>query len=303
MFNLEYEWNNIILGKYPISLFINIHNDIYAFNRENNHLLIWLNDSSTFNEIILPNLINSFSLFVLENNHILIDNGYANRRVDKVTMNGTVISESVMSVNSSCTGLFVDKNDHLYCSSADEHRVFVIDLKSNMTKPVSIAGRGCPGPLETMLDHPHGIYVDEKLNLFVADTNNNRIQQFEQNKTNGITIAGFGSSIHFLLNKPTSILFDANDALYIVDSRNHRIIRSISNGFECLFGCSNNQLNNPQTMAFDQNGDIFITNSNDHRIEKYLLMTNSSKSKFDFILEFQMKSFRFRTIIYSKCEC
>lgn len=277
--------NEGVLGKYPVSLFINIHNDIYAFNRENNRILIWLNQSSTVDEISVPDVMNSFSLFVLENNDILIDNGYAKRRVDKVMMNGTVIV-SVMSVNSSCTGLFVDQVDRLYCSSANEHQVFVIELNRNVTKVMSVAGSGCPGPLETMLDHPHGIYVDEHFNLFVADTNNNRIQQFKQNKTSGITIVGFGSSNGFLLNKPTSLTFDAHDALYIVDSQNHRIIRSISNGFECLFGCSDDRsssLNNPLTMAFDPNGDIFVVDSNHHRIEKYLLITNSSKSMFHFM--------------------
>jgi hypothetical protein len=85
-----------------------------------------------------------------------------------------------MYVNSSCTGLFIDIINNLYCSSANEHRVFKIGLNMNMTMPaMTVAGTGCSGPVPDTLDHPHGIFVDENFNLFVADTDNNRIQRFE----------------------------------------------------------------------------------------------------------------------------
>jgi hypothetical protein len=82
------------------------------------------------------------------------------------------------------------------------------------------------------------------------------------------------------LNKPTSIVLDGNGDLFIVDSQNHRIIRSVSNGFECLFGCSgdsgasSNLLNNPQTMAFDKDGNIFVTDFSNYRIQKFILTRN-----------------------------
>jgi DNA-binding beta-propeller fold protein YncE len=151
----------------------------------------------------------------------------------------------------------------------------------NITKTMSVAGIGCPGPVANMLDHPHGIFVDENFNLFVADTDNNRIQRFESNKMDAVTVAGFGAFVTFLLNKPTSVILDGNGYLFIVDSQNHRVIRSVSNGFECLFGCSGdsgasaNLLNYPQTMAFDKHGNIFVTDFNNHRIQKFVLARNS----------------------------
>jgi hypothetical protein len=56
-----------------------------------------------------------------------------------------------MYVNSSCTGLFLDKINNLYCSSANEHRVFKAELKMNMTKPITVAGNGCPGPVSNVI--------------------------------------------------------------------------------------------------------------------------------------------------------
>jgi DNA-binding beta-propeller fold protein YncE len=202
--------------------------------------------------------------------------------VDKWTLNGTK-NQPVMYINSSCIGLFVDIINNLYCSSANEHRVFKIELKMNMTMPkMTVAGTGCHGPVASTLDYPHGIFVDENLNLFVADTNNNRIQRFESNQMNAVTVAGFGAFITFILSRPTSVFLDGNGYLFIVDSQNHRIIRSVSNGFECLFGCSGengasaNLLNNPQAMAFDKDGNIFVTDFNNHRIQKFILTRTSS---------------------------
>jgi len=166
--------------------------------------------------------------------------------------------KSVMHINSSCTGLFVDISYSLYCSSTKEHSVFKVGLDLNTSTPVVVAGTGCPGPVTNMLDHPHGLFVDENFNLFVADTHNNRIQRFQSDQPNAVTVAGFGGPVSFILNRPTSIVVDGDDYLFIVDSGNHRMIRSISKGFECLFGCSGksgasmSELNNPQTMSFDK---------------------------------------------------
>lgn len=53
-----------------------------------------------------------------------------------------------------------------------------------------------------------------------------------------ITLAGFGANVHFTLNKPTSVVLDGDGYLFIVESQNHRIIRSVQNGFKCIVGCT-----------------------------------------------------------------
>ena len=264
-----------MIGKYPRNLFINDVNEIFVFNEETKQILVGLIHSFDFHRISIENLISSKSFFVNEKKEIFIDvNG---KRIDQLTKNGTFI-QTIISLNHSCSSLFIDHQNSLYCSIENEHRI--------VKEMQMIAGIGCAGPLLHMLDHPNGIYVNENLTLFVADTNNHRIIQFHQNETNGISIAGFGSSIDFLLNKPTSLTFDGNSLLYIVDSGNHRIVRLISNEFQCLFGClsEDHQLNNPQSISFDHFGNIFITDSNHHRILKFNLINNSIKSIFLFSL-------------------
>jgi DNA-binding beta-propeller fold protein YncE len=272
--------NRSSIGQQPTDIFINTQNNIYVSDRENNHILIWYNGSFTLNKTISGNLISPWSLFVADNGDIYVDNGHFHGRVDRWSLD-SANNQSVMLVNSPCTGLFIDTLGSLYCSSTNEHRVFRLGFNSNTTVPMIVGGTGCPGPVSNMLDHPYGIFVDKNFNLLVADSHNNRIQRFTPGQLEAITVAGFGAIVTFILNRPTSVVLDGDDHLFIVDSGNHRIIRSISNGFQCLFGCSGHsgatpsQLNNPQRMAFDRDGNIFVIDLNNHRVQKFNLVQNS----------------------------
>ncbi len=219
-------------------------------------------------------------MFVNVDGDIYVDNGYSKNRVDKWTRNST-IGECVLNVHGSCTGLFIDGNQNLYCSLATAHRVMKFNLTNSSVIGTHQVGTGCPGPLSNMLDYPHGIFVDSDFNLYVADTNNNRIQRFVFGESNGHTVAGFESSIHFILNRPTGIILDGNNYLFIVDSHNHRIIRSVPNEFRCIVGCSDTsgdapyQLHYPHSMAFDTSGNIVVTDLENRRIQRFYLTSNS----------------------------
>lgn len=69
---------------------------------------------------------------------------------------------------------------------------------------------------------PQDLVVDKDGNLYVADTNNNRIA----------VIPGEGESVRFIenvdssgLNRPTGLFIDAEGRLYIADSGNFRVVR------------------------------------------------------------------------------
>ncbi len=231
---------------------------------------MWHNGSITLNITVPNNFTNPYSLFLSDKDDIY---------VDKWLWNSTN-SELKVYTSSSCAGLFLlDTTNTLYCSSTDQHRVFKIGLDTGASIP--IAGTGCPGPVKNMLDHPQGIFVDDHMNLFVADTDNNRIQCFQPGQRDAMTVAGFGAMILFILKRPTSVILDGDGYLFIVERGNNRIIRSVANGFECLFGCSrmsgssSSALNNPQMMAFDTDGNILVTDVNNRRIQKFLLIRNS----------------------------
>ena len=186
-----------------------------------------------------------------------------------------------INVGGPCTGLFIDPNSTLYCSQGSFHRVVSTSLINNTNNIILVAGNNSSGTLSYMLNNPQGIFVDTTLTLYVADTNNNRVQRFLSGQKNGTTVAGNASSPPVSLNQPTGVILDGNGYLFIADCGNHRVVASSRNGFRCVAGCSGtggaeaNQLAYPRSLSFDSYGNIFVTDTNNSRVQKFMLATNS----------------------------
>jgi sugar lactone lactonase YvrE len=91
---------------------------------------------------------------------------------------------------------------------------------------VFVAGTpGVPGSTSTLLDSPKGIKIDTYLNMYVVDSNNNRVQMFCANNQTGITIVGTGSAGNSAtqLSGPRGIAFDSAMNMYIGDTDNKRV--------------------------------------------------------------------------------
>ncbi|CAF1216038.1 unnamed protein product [Adineta steineri] len=271
----------------PYGIFINGINTVYVPNRVSNTILSWPQGSNTSTSKSYSNLSNPYSLFMSITGDIYIDNGYSYGRVDKYTFN-TSNRVTVMNVNGSCYGLFIDINNNLYCSLKNLHQVVKLLLNNGTTIPTIAAGNGSAGSLSNMLNSPQGIYADSNLNLYIADCANNRIQFVQTGQLNGVAVVGNGSSTNIMLNYPTGIVLDANGYLFIVDSYNHRIVASSYYGFRCIVGClgggsTASQLSFPQSMAFDSYGNIYVTDRNNSRVQQFTLQTNNC-SKFQYRL-------------------
>jgi hypothetical protein len=272
--------NNTTVLSEPYGIFVDTNDTVYVPDRENGRILLWFNGSNNVTTTILDGVNLTFSLFVTIHGDIYVDNGYLNKTVDKWIWNANT-SVIAMHVSGTCYDLFVDINDTLYCSMADFHQVVATSLNSNLNTTKIVAGTGCPGLTQNMLYNPQGIFVHINLSLYVADCGNDRIQVFQYEQLNAITIVGNGAPDNIGLDCPSGVVLDANNYLFIVDQYNNRIVGSEANGFRCLAGCSgiagsaSNQLYNPQSMAFDSHGNMFVTDRNNNRIQKFILATNS----------------------------
>ncbi|CAF4404844.1 unnamed protein product, partial [Adineta steineri] len=148
-----------IVGLLPYGIFINGINTVYVPNRVSNSILTWPQWSTTYTSNSYSNLSNPYSLFMSITGDIYIDNGYSYGRVDKYIFN-TSNRVTVMNVNASCFGLFIDINNNLYCSLKNLHQVVKVLLNNGTTIPTIAAGNGSAGSLSNMLNSPQGIYVD-----------------------------------------------------------------------------------------------------------------------------------------------
>ena len=191
------------------------------------------------------------------------------------TPDGSMRMGVVMNVTAFCFGLFIDRNENLLCSMADEHRVSSVSLTSTSITPTVVAGTGTAGSAANMLSSPNGIFVSVKFDLYVADCNNDRVQLFTNGSLYGTTVAGNGSTGTISLNHPTDVALDGNDYLFILDSGNGRILANGPSGFRCIVACSGgsgggaDQLSSPQSLAFDNCGNLYVTDAGNNRIQRF----------------------------------
>lgn len=120
---------------------------------------------------------------------------------------------------------------------------------------------------------PADIAVDAQANLYVADSQNNRVEKFN---TDGKLLATSGPDA--ALHEPWGIAVDRQGTVYVADTWNHRIVKldaqlkllgvwgyaTRPTGPDSLLS-----LYGPRSIAFDVSGDLLVTDTGNNRIVKY----------------------------------
>ncbi|CAF3190228.1 unnamed protein product [Rotaria socialis] len=262
------------IGPNAISLFITTNNTIYVVEPSYNNIQVLLADNGNLLGTISGGVQNPYSIFITSAGDIYTDSTAETGQINKLLLN-TNNNIPVMYITGNCFDLFIDINSTIYCSAGGLNIVVAKSLYDSLNTSTVVAGTGCSGSLINMLDSPTGIFVDINFNLYVADSNNNRIQLFQPGNLNGTTLAGQGAPETIMLNNPTDVVLDGDGYLFIVDSGNNRIVGSGPNGFRCIVGCSGasgsgpTQLNGPQSIAFDSDGNIYVTDTQNSRLQKF----------------------------------
>lgn len=268
-----------MIGREPLDIFIDRNDTIYAINENDGQIHIWNVDSTISKKITLPQNFEPWGLFVTIDGNIYIASDTTGK-VERWSSDG-VRESVVMNALDSCAGLFVDLMNYLYCSLGNQHKIIKQSLDTDSDSLIPVAGTGIKGSASNMLNGPRGIFVTVKLDLYIADCSNHRIQFYRFGQSDGITVVGSAGESTFTLAYPTAVFLDADDYLFVVDNGNHRIVTMRSDAFSCVIGCSggfdstSNRLYYPYAAAFDSYGNIFVVDQNNHRIQKFILMRNT----------------------------
>jgi sugar lactone lactonase YvrE len=119
---------------------------------------------------------------------------------------------------------------------------------------------------------PTGVAIDGSGNVYVVDSDNNRIQKFTGTGS-FVTKWGVSGSGDGQFNSPSGIALDASGNVFVADSYNHRIQKfSNTGGFLAAcgtFGAGNGQFNEPWGVAADGGGNVYIADTFNSRIQKF----------------------------------
>ena len=142
------------------------------------------------------------------------------------------------------------------------------------------SGDGGPAT-SAALDDPCGLAVDTSGNLYIADSDNNRVRKVD---SAGIitTVAGKGRSSSSALNGPRGLTLDTSGNLYVADTWNCRVIKLspscaittvAGSGFwaslyEGEGGPATRARILPDSVAVDTSGNVYISDDQDNRVFK-----------------------------------
>jgi sugar lactone lactonase YvrE len=224
----------------------------------------------------------------------------ANRRVRQVSATGVITTvagggtslvdnaSAIKAQLAPSFGIAVDANGVLYIADTDNSRI----RKVSGGLIATVAGSGTRGfsgdngpATAARLALPSGIAFDSNGNLYIADTDNNRVREV----SNGVitTVAGGRTSLgdngpanSAQVSTPTAVAVDSAGNLYIADFGDSRI-RKVSNavittvagnatpGFGGDSGpATSAQLANPYGLASNPAGNLYIGDSSNNLIRR-----------------------------------
>jgi DNA-binding beta-propeller fold protein YncE len=172
-----------------------------------------------------------------------------------------------------------ENKNFIFLTSSETNEVIKINLNGEVQKTI-----GGFGWSEGQFDFPLSI-VSTAIEVYVSDFNNHRIQRFDYNLNFVSTLT---SSEQIKFEYPKSISLSTKGDLYILDSRNKRILKI--NGFnrlERVFGnyeSGKTILINPKKIKVDNSQNLFVLDENNfHIFDQFgnYLKTINLKDKFD----------------------
>ncbi|WP_460945226.1 NHL repeat-containing protein [Spirosoma daeguense] len=194
-------------------------------------------------------------------------------------------------------GVALDGSGNIYIADTGNHRVRKV--QNSFSSIINLAGTGTLGysgdggpAASAHLYRPTGVTADANGNVYIADSNNQRIRKvntgFVITTVAGTGMAGYsgdnGNATSAQLNLPSGVALDSNGSFYIADQTNSRIrkvnamgtITTVAGtGINGSGGYSGDggpaiaaQLYSPFSAALDGSGNLYIADSGNSRVRK-----------------------------------
>jgi sugar lactone lactonase YvrE len=181
----------------------------------------------------------------------------------------------------------VATNGDIYFTDTYHHQVGRLDASGAVT---TIAGNGYAGKsgdggaaTEASLDTPHGVAVDNRGHVYIADSPNHRIRMVDLASGTIRTVTGTGAEGYSgdggpataaKLNRPRFLVVAADGSLIVADTANYRVRRIDPAGIITTIAGTGEKgysgdggpataarLDDPRGLAFDAAGNLYVSNA------------------------------------------
>ncbi|CAN5438981.1 hypothetical protein BH18THE1_BH18THE1_01790 [soil metagenome] len=159
-------------------------------------------------------------------------------------------------------GIDVDVDGNVWLADRANHRIQKFDSRGNFLLKFGNED-GDPSSAPGKFDNPRHVAVDKALKyVYVADSKNNRIQQFDING-NFVKVIGKLGNKRGEFNLPTTIEIDSKGNFFVNERGNERIQKFDNNWNHILMwgskGSGNNQLCHLEHIALDKYDNVYVT--------------------------------------------
>jgi DNA-binding beta-propeller fold protein YncE len=182
--------------------------------------------------------------------------------------------------NTPVGGLALAKDGTLFIADRAANRVW--KLGPGETEPTLIAGTGEAGfsgdlgaATSAQLDWPTGLALGRNGDLYIADTQNDRIRKVDGLRGTITTVVGPER-----LKIPFGVAYRPDGSLYVADSGHNRVLEILpsrdvvtvagtgTDGYngDGIAGAAH--LSGPESVAFEGNGRLLIADSGNHRVRE-----------------------------------
>ena len=179
---------------------------------------------------------------------------------------------------------------NIYIADTENHQIRRILLTSFNPTSTTFAGSGTAGFADATgiiarFNGPRGVALDGSLNVYVADTNNQRIRKITSGGVvttlAGSATAGYaeGTGTNARFSYPSGVASDLTGNVYVVELYNHSIRRITPAGLVSTFAGNgtvgyaegtgtNARFNTPSAITIDSTENLYVADRGNHCIRK-----------------------------------
>eukprot|EP00735_Rhodelphis_limneticus_P008819 TRINITY_DN2301_c0_g1::TRINITY_DN2301_c0_g1_i1::g.6896::m.6896 TRINITY_DN2301_c0_g1::TRINITY_DN2301_c0_g1_i1::g.6896 ORF type:complete len:513 (+),score=217.50,sp/Q8VZ10/SOQ1_ARATH/29.54/7e-20,sp/Q8VZ10/SOQ1_ARATH/29.39/1e-16,sp/Q8VZ10/SOQ1_ARATH/32.88/6e-08,NHL/PF01436.16/8e-09,NHL/PF01436.16/0.019,NHL/PF01436.16/2.3e-08,NHL/PF01436.16/0.017,NHL/PF01436.16/0.006,BTB/PF00651.26/2.8e-22,SGL/PF08450.7/0.0056,SGL/PF08450.7/4.5e-06,SGL/PF08450.7/1e+02,DUF839/PF05787.8/0.00097,DUF839/PF05787.8/1.1e+0 len=220
-----------------------------------------------------------------EGNIFVADSG--NHRIRKITSDGTVSTFSGTGNASYTNGNLTtaEYNTPVDLAFAADSTLYIVDSANHRIRKVTtdgnvntIAGSGKPGKTDGFMtgasfNEPKGIAIADDGTIYVADSGNHCIRQIQPDGTVKVFAGDAeksgsddGEAHKALFNKPSHLVVDGENAVFVADSGNNSIRMIQEKTVTTIAGGPDGGFSNPTGLYIDVNYQLYVCDEGNQQV-------------------------------------